>query len=458
MGEDSIVAHDVGGDWGVPFNTEAEQAVLGGILIRPEQFEVIEGRLTPEDFYIASHQVVFRAMCSLRRMQRPIDPIVLREELTRMGELENVGGADWLFALTASRDVTGSHTEHYSQIVIDKSILRKLHGAGSAIAGKVLENTDSVSDVLDFAERQIFGISESRCNSNTVHISEIMASVVDGLTNGESVPFGVVETGYPLLDDCLVGFQPGELILIAARPSMGKTTLALNFVHNAAINRGLGSLFFTIEMTAKDIYRHLLIINNNDVPADRIRHRNLTREDMRSLEKSMDALDGTNIYVDNSSVITIGEMRSIARRCKTKHGIQLIVVDYLQLIKPSAQASRRSREQEVSEISQGLKLLAKELDIPIIALSQLSRSPEKRQDGRPYLSDLRDSGSLEQDADVVIMLHRKENGGDKDIVAIDLLIAKNRKGPTGTVPLLFRKDILRFDSPVIKTDNQSDDF
>ncbi|MDR1533802.1 MAG: replicative DNA helicase [Planctomycetota bacterium] len=435
-----------------PHNLEAEQALLGGLLLEPEQFDLVDGRITDEDFFIASHGMVFQAMRNLRKKGRALDPVLLRNELSAAGRLDLVGGAAGLVLLTDTA-VSGANVEYYADIVRDLSARRKLiQTLNASLAAASAPGGPGITDLLGEAEIGIRAITSSDFHGQVLTLKEAINRTWDNIEKfkGGRGQADSILTGYPELDHLLTGLHDDELIIIAARPSMGKTTLALNLARNVAIRARRPAALFTLEMSAENIARNLLAACAQ-VDGQKLRDFTLSQEDMTRLGIASDELNDAPLWVDETPAISLAELRGKARRLKLSHSIRLILVDYLQLMTASNLARNRSREQEVSEISRGLKALAKELHLPIIALSQLSRKPEGRQDPRPILSDLRESGAIEQDADVVLMLHRPEiyKEGERPGEA-DLIIAKQRNGPTGKVPLAFIGQQLRFE-PLART-------
>lgn len=431
----------------LPYNLEAEQALLGGILIAPEQFDVIEGRLEENDFFAPSHGKVFAAMRSLRRQQQPIDPVLLRNELKARNDLDGIGGVVGLAALTDSV-VSGAHVEHYAKIVQDCASLRRLMKVCSDAIAAASSSEAVALDVISEAEKGIQDAATRNFHGNVLTaeaaIKNVWAKIQSSLADNRLI--SGLSTGFIELDQKLTGMHGGELIIIAGRPAMGKSTFALNVLRNVGVAEGLSSIVFTLEMSSENIIRNILAAQAK-VEGQKLRTNHFSREDMERLGEASAKLMDAAFMVDDTPAISLAELRGKARQLSHKHDLKLVVIDYLQLMTASAQASKRSREQEVSEISRGLKALAKELDIPVIALSQLSRKPDNRQDSRPVLSDLRESGAIEQDADVVLMLHRPEYYKPDDRPGeAEVIIAKQRNGPTGSVPLAFISNQLRFEN------------
>jgi replicative DNA helicase len=432
---------------GLPYNLDAEQALLGGLILDPEQFDFVEGAIGGEDFFSPAHGVVFDAMLALRKRQQPIDPVLLRNELKSSGHLEEIGGVAGLAALTDAA-TSGAYAEHYAGIVKELSSLRRLIRVCTDAVRAASQPGASAVDILGEAEGNIQAVTTRNFHGKILPLDEILKKTWDNMDKylaGGEVLSGV-PTGYAHLDELLTGLHEDELIIIAGRPAMGKSTFALNVLRNVAARHARSCALFTLEMSAENIVRNLLAAQAR-VDGQRLRNLRLSREEMEKLGAASGELNDAPIWIDETPAISLAELRGKARHLKVRHNIELIVVDYLQLMTASNLARGRSREQEVSEISRGLKALAKELHLPVIALSQLSRKPEGRQENRPILSDLRESGAIEQDADVVLMLHRPDyyNKDDHHGEA-EVIIAKQRNGPTGTVNLAFVNQYLRFEN------------
>ncbi|MDR1520448.1 MAG: replicative DNA helicase [Planctomycetota bacterium] len=431
-----------------PHNIEAEQALLGGLLLAPDQFDFIEGRTLPEHFFVSSHGLVFEAMLALRKKGRSLDPVLLRNELRDAGHVETVGGAAGLMALTDAA-VSGANVEHYADIVRDLWARRRLiQRLSASLASATAPGGPTLADLLGETEMNIRAIAASDFHGRVFTLKEALNRTWDNIENFNrgNVTGNNLLTSYTHLDRMLTGLHDDELIIVAGRPGMGKTTLALNLARNASVKAKLPAVIFTLEMTAENIARNLLAAHAR-VDGQKLRDFSLSREDMNNLGAASEDMNDAPLWVDETPAITLAELRGKVRRLKLRHDLRLVFIDYLQLMTATSLSRGRSREQEVSEISRGLKALAKELHIPIIALSQLSRKPEGRQESRPILSDLRESGAIEQDADVVLMLHRPEyyKEGDHPGEA-EVIIAKQRNGPTGTVNLAYIGSQLRFEN------------
>jgi replicative DNA helicase len=430
-----------------PHNLEAEQAVLGGLLLEPEQYDLIEGRLFREDFFVAAHGTVFAAMQALKKKGRGIDPVLLRNELRDGGGLEAVGGAEGLVSLTDAA-ISGANVEHYAEIVRELSLRRRLIQTLNQSLAAAAAPGSGVTELLNDAENGIRAISAGDLQGHTFTFKEALNRTWDNIEafKSDKVLPDVVYTGFTELDHKLTGFHNDELIIAAGRPSMGKSTFALNVARNVAVKSGLPVAVFTLEMTAENIARNILIAHAR-ADGQKVRDFSLGNQEIRGLADATAEILEAGIWIDETPAISIAELRGKTRRLKLRHDVRLIVVDYLQLMSASSQSRNRSREQEVSEVSRSLKALAKELHVPVLAISQLSRQPEGRNDKRPILSDLRESGGIEQDADVVLMLHRPEYYNPEDRPGeAEVIVAKQRNGPTGSVFLAFIGGQLRFEN------------
>lgn len=433
---------------GLPYSIEAEEALLGGLILEPEQFDLIEGKIQPEDFFSPTHGMVYAAMVDLKKHGQPIDPVLLRNELKTAGNLDAVGGVTGLARLTDSA-TSGAHVEHYAEIVQESSSLRKLIKICTDAISSASAPDASAIDVFSVTEQSIQTATAGGFHGRMLSMKEVLNRTWDNMekylaNKGEQV--SGLATHFTELDELLTGFHEDELIIVAGRPAMGKTTFALNVVRNVITKGQKPAALFTLEMSAENIARNILAAQSQ-VEGQKMRHYNFSNEDMERLGAASERLNEAPLWIDETPAISLSELRGKARQMSVRQGLSLIVIDYLQLMTASSVARGRSREQEVSEISRGLKALAKELHIPVVALSQLSRRPEGRQDTRPILSDLRESGAIEQDADVVIMLHRPEYYNSEDSPGqAEIIVAKQRNGPTGTVNLAFIGNQLRFEN------------
>jgi len=427
-----------------PHNIEAEQSVIGAVLLEPDVFSTASERITASDFYRASHEVIFEAMYQLFEKGEPIDIVTVTTELQNSDKLDIAGGVTYLTDL-ASSVPTAANIDFYSKIVEEKALLRRLISTATDIVTKTFAKEDEVEEVLDEAERSILEVS-SRKNVNAFKpIKDVLIEVYDNIEQLHHAKDDVtgIPTGYRDLDRMTSGFQRNDLIIIAARPSMGKTAFALNIAQNVAINTDENVAIFSLEMGAEQLVQRMLCAEGN-IDSQRLRTGKLEQEDWGKLTMAMGSLSHAGIYIDDSPGIRVTDIRSKCRRLKQEHGLGMIIIDYLQLIQGS-EHSRENRQQEVSEISRSLKSLARELEVPLIALSQLSRGVESRQDKRPMMSDLRESGSIEQDADIVGFLYRDDYyDSESEQQNIEIIISKQRNGPTGTVELAFVKEYNKF--------------
>lgn len=431
-----------------PNSLEAEQAVIGAIFLEPEAFSTAAERLTPADFYRTNHQIIFQAMLELFEKGEPIDLITVTTLLTNENKIDAAGGVVYLTQLTESVP-TAANIDYYSKIVEEKAILRRLIQTATDIVTQTYAREDEVEELIDEAERNILSVSSRKNAQSFKEIKDVLIEVYDNiekLHHAENDVTGI-PTGYRDLDRMTSGFQKNDLIIIAARPSMGKTAFALNIAQNVATTTDENVAIFSLEMGAEQLVQRMLSAEGN-IDSQRLRTGKLTEEDWTKLTMAMGSLSHAGIFIDDSPGIRVADIRSKCRRLKQEHGLGMIIIDYLQLIQGSG-SNRENRQQEVSEISRSLKALARELEVPLIALSQLSRSVEQRQDKRPMMSDLRESGSIEQDADIVGFLYREDyyetdKSEESDNQNIEIIISKQRNGPTGTVELAFIRKINKF--------------
>lgn len=427
----------------LPNNIEAEQRVLGCMIKDKTSIAQAAEVLKGDDFYRESHRIVFDAILELYSKDIPVDTVTLIEHLNATEKLQAVGGITYVTELPASIETT-SNLNSYVKIVEDKSILRKLIKASAEIMEESYTKQDDVAGVLDGAEKRVFDIAQKKTSSDFEPISIVLErgfEQIEKMFNNKGETTGV-PTGFPELDAKTSGLQPGDMILIAARPSMGKTTFALNIAQYAAIREGKSVVIFSLEMSKEQLAYKLLCAEAN-IDMLKLRTGELEDNDWERIAKASGPIAASKIYIDDTAGVSVMEMRSKCRRLKIEHGIDMIVIDYLQLMSGS---NSESRQQEVSEISRSIKALAKEMHCPVIALSQLSRAPEQRADHRPMLSDLRESGSIEQDADLVMFLYRDEyyNKETEDKNVAECIIAKQRNGPVGTVKLAWLGQYSKF--------------
>lgn len=455
------LAMQIQGDRMPPHNTEAEQSVLGSILLQPSALISAMEFLQAHDFYRRAHQLIFQTMIDLNEKNEEIDVVTVSNLLETNKQIEDVGGSAYL-AEIANVVPTAANIEYYSKIVEERSLLRRLIQASNDIINETYEESDDVSNILDAAEQKILEVSERKNRSGFLKISDVlrdaMEEIDDLYKNAEEITG--LSTGYRALDLMTAGLHEDELIILAARPGVGKTAFALNVAQNIATSTDENVAVFSLEMGATQLVNRMLCAEGT-INANNLRTGQLTEEEFEKLFVAMGSLSKANIFIDDTPGIRVSEIRAKARRLKQERGgIGLIIIDYLQLIEGSG---KESRQQEVSEISRQLKKLAMELGVPVIALSQLSRSVEQRQDKRPILSDLRESGSLEQDADIVAFLYREdyyraEEGEEEDEQeednVVEVIIEKNRSGARGSVKLLFIKEYNKFSSLSYYPENQ----
>lgn len=429
-----------------PQNLEAEQSVLGAMLIEAEAIPKVLEILRPDDFYREAHSLILLATMKLFERGEAVDLVTVTEELRQRGHLEDAGGAAYLASL-ASAVPTAANVEYYARIVEEKGVLRKLINTATSIVASGYEGKDDVEYLLDQAEQQIFGLAQRRSLKSYASIKTVLMEAFERIEHLYNNKGGVtgVPTGFKDLDMLTSGLQPSELIVVAARPSMGKTVLCLNIARNVAVDSKIPVAIFSLEMSRDQLAQRLLCADAG-VDGQRLRTGFLTEADWPKLSIALGRLSEAPIFIDDTPGATVIDIRAKARRIKAEHGLGLVIIDYLQLMN----GNRRSenRQQEISEISRSLKALARELNVPVVALSQLSRAVEQRQDRRPMLSDLRESGAIEQDADVVAFIYRDEyyNAETEKKGIAELLISKQRNGPTGNVELFFRKELSRFDN------------
>ena len=436
-----------------PQNIEAEQAVLGAMLIDKEAIAKASEILTSSDFYREAHRVIFNAMLELYNKNEAVDMVTVTEILKRDNKLEDIGGLAYITSL-ANVVLTAANVKYHADIVAEKSVLRQLVRVSTEIAAMGYEANEDVGTLLDTAESRILEISNRKKKADFTPINDVlMESVqnIEKLINNKGGLTGL-PSGFADLDKLTSGLHPSDFIILAARPSMGKTALALNIVQNVALraHKKIGGeprsvAFFSLEMSKEQLVNRMLCAEAG-IDSQRLRVGEMGDKDWDALWGACDLMSKAKIYIDDTAGITVMDMRSRARRLKAEHGLDLIVVDYLQLMQGSGKRNNSGdRQQEVSEISRSLKALARELDVPVLALSQLSRSVESRQVKRPMLSDLRESGSLEQDADIVAFLYREDYyNPETENKHTELIIAKHRNGPVDTVNLFFQKQFTKF--------------
>lgn len=454
-----------------PQDISAEKAILGAVFLNPDALTDAMEQVVPDDFYSRQHQILFQAMIDLNDADQPIDVLTMKSDLERKNQLDDAGGVAYLAELAGSVP-SARNASYYAGIVSEKSRLRQLIRTSTDIIALAQKQDDDIGSILDQAERKIMDVAEHRSQNGFRRIREILDEVYDSTYEKSASHKDItgLSTGYTQLDRMISGLQPDNLIILAARPAVGKTAFVLNIARNVAVGTGVPVAIFSLEMSAESLVSRMICAQGS-IRADVLRDGKLEDEDWRKLCTASDALSRTNVYIDDTPGIKMSEIRAKCRRLdKETGGLGLIVIDYLQLIEGS---NKESRQQEVSEISRQLKKLSKELSVPVIALSQLSRGVEQRQDKRPVLSDIRESGSIEQDADIVAFLYRDDyyrddnagddggdgpapeaaSGNESDSGDVELIIEKNRAGARGTVHLIFVKSCNKFTSVASDSDN-----
>jgi replicative DNA helicase len=433
-----------GSDRTPPHDLLAEQSALGGMLLSKDAVADVVEVVRGPDFYVPKHEIIFDALLALYSQGEPTDVIAVTDELIKQGELSRAGGADYLHTLT-SLVPTAANAGFYASIVAERALLRRLVEAGTRIVQMGYAGEGEVLDLVNNAQAEIYGVTGSTESEDYVPLSDAVGAAFDEIeaASGTDGQMAGVPTGFIEMDDLTNGFHPGQLILVAARPALGKSTLALDFARAAAIHNDQPTIVFSLEMGRSEIAMRLLSAEAS-VPLQSMRKGNVDQRDWTKLASTRGKINDAPLYIDDSPNMTLVEIRAKCRRLKQRVGLKMVVIDYLQLMTSGKRVE--SRQQEVSEFSRALKLLAKELKVPVIALSQLNRGPEQRADKMPAISDLRESGSLEQDADMVILLHR-ESAYEKDnprAGEADLIVAKHRNGPTRTVTVAFHGHYSRF--------------
>ena len=427
-----------------PQDTRAEQAVLGAMLLSKDAIADVLDIVKGGDFYLPKHEIVFDAILELHAHGEPADPITVAAELEKRAQLGRIGGPVYLADLVGLVSIA-ANAGYYAQIVRDKAVLRRLVDASIKIAQLGYQGQGDVREIVDVAQQTVYEVTSGSTSEDYQPLHDLLEPTFDEMeaiaSHGGAL--AGVPTGFLDLDELTNGLHPGQMIIVAARPALGKSTLGLDFARSAAIRHGLTTAFFSLEMSKTEIVMRLLSAEAT-VPLTHIRGGHMSDEDWDRINAKMGAIEQAPLYIDDSPNLTMMEIRSKARRLKQRHDLKLVVIDYMQLM--SSGKKVESRQLEVSEFSRQVKLLAKELDVPVVALSQLNRGPEARTDKKPLLSDLRESGSLEQDADVVILLHR-EDAYDRDSPRAgeaDFIVAKHRNGPTAVITTAFQGHYSRF--------------
>ncbi|MCK7637151.1 replicative DNA helicase [Corynebacterium pygosceleis] len=429
-----------------PHHLEAERSVLGAMLLSTGAVTDIVEELTPEDFYRPAHQIIYSVILDLFSEQKEVDPIIVSGRLDRQGDLDRVGGAPYLHTLISSVP-TAANARYYAEIVAEKALLRRLVDAGTKVVQLGYEGTETAEadTVLDLAQQEVFAIAQRKTTTDYAVLADVLEPTMEELealaTHG-GLAAGI-PTGFVDLDELTNGLHGGQMIIVAARPGVGKSTLALDFMRSCSVKHGKASVIFSLEMSKSEIVMRMLSAET-EIKLTDMRSGKMTTEQWQRMAERVGKIADAPLFIDDSANLTMMEIRSKARQLKQKHDLQLIVVDYLQLM--SSGKKVESRQQEVSEFSRQLKLLAKELDVPLVAISQLNRGPESRTDKKPQLADLRESGSLEQDADMVMLLYRPDSQDKEDPRAgeADIIMAKHRGGPIGTVAVAHQLHYSRF--------------
>lgn len=422
-----------------PQNQEAEVSVLGSILLDKEAIIKVADILIPDDFYNDSYKIIYEHMVWLYEHHQPIDIVTLTNRLEEKNQLEDIGGAT-LISQLSNAVPSAAHVVNYAKIVADKALLRRLITTANEVVSLAYEEGDNPNNILDKAEKKIFEVSEKHLKENFISLKSVLTESFDRIDelHKDKESLRGVSTGFKNLDNVLAGLQPSDLVIIAARPSMGKTAFALNIAHNVAVKDQVPVAIFSLEMSKEQLVDRLLA-SEASIDSWKLRTGNLDDNDFLKINHAYGALSEAPLFIDDSAIINVLEMRTKARRLQAEHGLGLIIVDYLQLMSGN---NPENRVQEVSVISRSLKALARELNVPVVALSQLSRAVEQRPSKIPQLSDLRESGSIEQDADVVMFIYREEVYDDdterKNIM--DVLVRKHRNGPIGQAELYFKKE------------------
>lgn len=427
-----------------PHDLLAEQSALGGMLLSKDAVADVVEVVRGTDFYIPKHEIIYDAILSLYSHGEPTDVITVTDELTKLGELSRAGGAEYLHTLT-SLVPTAANAGYYANIVTEKALLRRLVEAGTRITQMGYKAEGEVLDLVNNAQAEIYSVTGAQEAEDYVPLTEAVTVAIDEIEAAKHKDGSMtgVPTGFSELDELTNGLHPGQMVIVAARPALGKSTLALDFARAAAIKHDMPTIFFSLEMGRSEIAMRLLSAEAT-VPLQHMRKGTVDNRDWTTIAATRGRINDAPLYIDDSPNMTLVEIRAKCRRLKQRVGLKMVVIDYLQLMTSGKRVE--SRQQEVSEFSRALKLLAKELQVPVIALSQLNRGPEQRADKLPALSDLRESGSIEQDADMVILLHR-ESAYEKDnprAGEADLIVAKHRNGPTKTVTVAFQGMYSRF--------------
>lgn len=428
-----------------PHSMEAERSVLGASMLSEDALSDVVEVVRPEDFYDQNHKEIYEAILALHRKSAPVDVLTVSEELKSRNSLTMVGGRSYVASLSSSTPTT-SNAQEYAKIVSEKAAIRRLIKTADDIVTKGYDGGLDANQMMEFAEQGIFEISQSRQKGQYTHIQEALLANIDAIDKASQMEGGLtgITTGFADIDAKTSGLQKSDLIILAARPAMGKTAFALSLARNAAVKGKASVLIFSMEMAKEQLSQRLLSMESK-VELQKLKTGKLERRDWDDINVAMDILSNSNIHIDDTAGISIMEMKSKCRRLKAEKGLDLVIIDYLQLMNPEGKSD--SRTQEISVISRNLKLLARELNCPVLVLSQLSRAPEQRTDHRPMLSDLRESGSIEQDADIVIFLYRDEYYNKETTEKpgeCEVIIAKHRSGSTGTIDVSWIERYTQF--------------
>ena len=432
-----------------PHSAEAEVCVLGGMVLDPATIDIVVGIVHADDFFFPANEVLFNTLVAMHNAPKPVDLVSLSEELKRAQQFDRIGGVDALVRLVDSVPST-ANCEYYANLVRDKSLLRKLIAANREVIEEAYASHDEPAEILDRAEHVVFEIASRQIGEGAVPLESLMQQTFETLSNADGSIVTGLATGYHKLDELTSGLQNDEMIVLAARPSMGKTALACNIAEFIAADDGNPVVLFSLEMSKAQLAQRFLC-SRARFNSQKLRRGNISPEDWTHLQMAAGDLIKAPIYIDDSVDLNVLRLRAKARRLAASVDIRCIIVDYLQLMAPMGSGMRDSRQQQISEMSRGIKALARELHVPVLVLSQLNRGPEGREGHRPRMSDLRESGAIEQDADVVMLMHREDyyHRDDPDYVptgVTELIIAKQRNGPVDTIPLTFLRECVRFEN------------
>jgi replicative DNA helicase len=441
----------------MPHNLEAEAGVLGSLMLFPERVDLIRGVIEPEDFYSQAYGIIFSALLDMTDQSRPVDELTMREELSKRDQLDIVGGPAVLAELTSSVP-NSANLNYYADIVKEKAVLRKLISASTGILEESYTAQRPADEILDWSEHQIYQVAEHGSAREVFTFKEVAKTTMmqlEALAKREDDGSIVgVATDFHQLDHYTGGLHGSELVIIAARPSMGKSTFTLNLAANVAFEQKRPVAIFSLEMSKENIARNMMCAYAK-IQGQNMRNGRLRDEEWSRLALAVGEMSEAPLYIDDTPAISLGELRGKCRRMKRRFGLDMVAIDYLQLMRGPSRGRDNNRQQEISEISRGLKELARELDVPVIALSQLNRGVEDRADHKPMLSDLRESGAIEQDADLVMLIHRPSYyTQDETDNTAQIIIAKQRNGPTGTVELVFIREQMRFENISLHTDDE----